>query len=245
MPPPGGDGRTLRTIVCDDDEIVRRVVGDLVAEAGGEVIAEADTAVQATLLIDRFAPDLVVLDMNLRRGTGHEVLEHVAARAARPHVVVFTAYDAAAPATADHVDVVPKPEFEALAACLGSLRARPVERRRSVGARAGTQHRPAIDDAPAFYRVLGGARPGDVLVRIDLHGTDAAAVVDALRRVVRVQDHVLRRSDNALLLLLAGGEAAVPALCARVRDHLPDVDGRLRAVDVGDDPTGAFTTLTS
>jgi len=240
----GASGPTtpFRVLVCDDDAIVRGVVRDLVADAGGEVIGEAETAAEAILLADRFAPDVVVLDLNLRRGTGREVLEHLGRHG--PQVVVFTAYDAAAPSPGDHVDVVHKPDFEALAACLASVPERPVERRRPVR-EVPWGHRPGIDEPTTFYRDLGTALPGDVLVRVDLGGTDADAAVDALRRAVRAQDRVLRRAGDALLLLVGGGAAAVPALCARLRTALPDVDDRLRATDVGDDPTGAFTELTS
>lgn len=244
MSHPGDAPPALRVVVCDDDAIVRGVIRDLVAEAGGDVVAEADTAAEAILLIDRFPPDVVVIDMNLRAGSGREVLDHVAARHEGARVVVFTAYDAAAPATGSGVDVVHKPDFDALVACLTSIPQRVTERRRPTRELARPA-RPTIDDASTFYRDLGDAVPGDVLVRVDLAGTTGDAVVEALRRAVRAQDRVLRRADDALLLLVGGGVQAVPALSARLRGQLPDVDDRLRADDVGDDPTGAFTRLTS
>lgn len=240
----GDDPPTLRVVVCDDDPIVRGVIRDLVAEAGGEVLAEADTGAEANLLVDRFRPDLVVLDMNLRRGSGREVLEHLQGRDDGPRIVVFTAYDAAAPNTGPLVDVVHKPDFEALAACLTSIPERVTERRRPTRDVARPA-RPGIDDPTTFYRDLGATLPGDVLVRVVLDGTDADLVVEALRRAVRAQDRVLRRSDDALLLLIAGGTEAVPALCGRLRATLPDVDARVTSVDVGEDPTGAFGRLTT
>lgn len=240
----GDDPPTLRVVVCDDDAIVRGVVRDLVAEAGGEVLAEADTGAEANLLVDRFHPDLVVLDMNLRRGSGREVLAHLEGRPEAPRVVVFTAYDAAAPVAGPRVDVVHKPDFEALAACLTSIPERATERRRPTRD-VPRPTRPGTDDPTAFYRDLGAALPDDVLVRVVLGDADGDAVVEALRRAVRAQDRVLRRSDDALLLLIGGGTEAVPALCARLRATLPDVDARLTSIDVGEDPTGAFDRLTS
>jgi len=234
--------RGQRVVVCDDDPVVRSVVSGLVAAEGGEVIAEADTAVEAMLLVDRFRPDVVVLDLNLRAGSGTQVLDAIISRPDRPRVVVFTAYDQIAPHPGDRIDVAYKPDFEGLTRCLRSLDDRPVERRRPTRTLPGA-HRPMLDDATAFYRVLGDALPDDVLVSVERRG-DGDELADLLRRLVRAQDRVHQRSADVLLLLVGGGPDAVVALRGRVGDQVADLDARLRSVDVGDDPIGAFDRLT-
>lgn len=235
---------TLRVVVCDDDPVVRGVIGDLVEELGGEVTAETDTAIETVMLIERFTPDVVVLDLTLRHGTGTEVLHALTARPDPPHVIVFTAYDAMAPVPQPRVDVVHKPDFEGLARCLRSVGERPQERRRPVRALPGAS-RPTIDDAATFYRALNDALPGDVLACVIVAPDEAEHVVPLLRRTVRVQDRVHPRGGDVLLLLIGGGEAAAAALQARLAPELTDIAERLRAVDVGDDPSGAFASLTS
>jgi len=233
----------FRAVVCDDDPLVRGIVADLVVASGGTVIGEADTAAEALLLVQRFRPDVVVLDLNLRRGTGREVLEAVAASPDAPRVVVFTAYDQMAPAGQPGIDVAYKPDFEGLARCLQTLDDRPVERRRPARRLPGS-HRPVLDDAAAFYRVLTDALPGDVLVSVRCPDRDPGATAALVRRVVRAQDRVHARAGDVLALLVGAGDEGVGALQGRLRTELPDVDARLRAAEVGDDPVGAFDRLT-
>lgn len=238
-----GTRQRVRVLVCDDDPLARGVVGDVVRAAGGDVIAEADTAVQALLLIDRFEPDVVVLDLNLRAGSGIQVLAALSGRPVQPRVVVFTAYDQIAPTYRPGVDVAYKPDFEGLARCLTSLTERPVERRRPGRRLPGTL-RPTIDDAPGFYRVLGQALPGDVLVSVRCASDDPEELARILRRAVRAQDRVHQRTGDVLVLLVGGGEEAVVALRSRLEADVHDVAARLQAVGVGSDPTDAFDRLT-
>ncbi len=105
----------LRVVVCDDDPTVRGVVGDLVEELGGAVLAETDSAIETTTLLARFRPDVVVLDLTLRFGSGVDILGGLARLPDPPHVIVFTAYDGLAPVPRSGVDVVHKPDFEGLA----------------------------------------------------------------------------------------------------------------------------------
>lgn len=236
-------GPGLRVVVCDDDPVTRGVIGDLVDELGGEVLAETDSAQETTALLNRFESDVLVLDLLLRHGTGREVLASLALRPHAPRVIVFTAYDAIAPLPSEGVDVVHKPDFDGLARCLASVPQRAVERRGNpVRTVAGS--RPSMDDAATFYRALLEAQPGDVLVSIAAGPVDELAV--ALRRAVRAQDRVHPRTGDVLLLLIGGGgDAAARALRARLSADVPGAAEHMRAVDVGDDPAGAFSRLTT
>jgi CheY-like chemotaxis protein len=222
--------------------VVRGVISALVVDLGGEVMAETDTAIETATLVTRFRPDIVVLDLQLRHGTGREVLAELAGRPDPPRVVVFTAHDNLMPAPAAGVDVVRKPDFEGLARCLATMPERTVERRRPMREVPWSGRGP-VDDPAGFSRDLMTARPGDVLVSVSLAGADADHVVDVLGRAVRDRDRVLRRSGDVLVLLIDAGDRAVPALRDRVLVELPDLDDRLRSTDVGDDPVAAFSHL--
>jgi len=69
-----GIGRTIQVFLLDDHEIVRRGVGDLVnAESDMEVIAEAGTAKEALAAVERYHPDVAVLDVRLGDGNGNGI----------------------------------------------------------------------------------------------------------------------------------------------------------------------------
>ncbi len=75
----------IRVFILDDHEIVRRGVADLVnAEPDLEVVAEEGSAQQALRAVERFKPDVAVLDVRLEDGNGIEVCRDI--RSAHPEV---------------------------------------------------------------------------------------------------------------------------------------------------------------
>jgi DNA-binding response OmpR family regulator len=79
-------------LLVEDEEALRHVLKDLLEREGYSVI-EATDGVQALDEIDRHAPDALVLDLQLPRLDGYQVLKHIRARpatAALP-VLVLTA----------------------------------------------------------------------------------------------------------------------------------------------------------
>jgi len=81
-----------RVLLVEDEESLRRVMKDLL-EREGFVVHEAADGVLALDEIDRIAPDLVVLDLNLPRLDGYGVLSHLRARPSTQKlpVIVLTA----------------------------------------------------------------------------------------------------------------------------------------------------------
>ena len=235
----------MRVVVCEDDPVVRSVVSGLVEQASGEVLAETDSALEAMQLIERFEPDLVILDLNLHRGSGIDVLDRVRELSAAPHVIVFTAYDTPGRLDGDAFDVVPKPDFELLGERLAGWSARSDDRRRNPVREVAAPVRPGVEDSTDFYRLLAEARPGDALVHIEVGSDQAGDLAATVRRAVRAQDRVLRRSDGVLVLLIGGGAVAVEALCQRLLGAVPDIADRTRSADVGEDPTATFAALTA
>jgi DNA-binding NarL/FixJ family response regulator len=75
-------------IIADDHEIVRHgLKGILEQDAGCRVVAEAADGLAATQLVDKLKPNLLVLDLNMPRVHGLEVLRQV--RTSSPHTRVI------------------------------------------------------------------------------------------------------------------------------------------------------------
>ena len=91
-PANGKTSLATTVLLVEDEEPLRRVVRDLL-EREGFTVTEAADGVAALDEIDRSAPDIVVLDLNLPRLDGYAVLTHIRARpaTARLPVIVLTA----------------------------------------------------------------------------------------------------------------------------------------------------------
>ena len=86
------NGQSKKVLLVEDEDSLRRVVKDLLEREGFTVFEAAD-GVKALDEIDRQAPDIVVLDLNLPRLDGYGVLSHLRARPATANlpVIVLTA----------------------------------------------------------------------------------------------------------------------------------------------------------
>lgn len=243
----------MRAIVCDDDELTRTIVGRLVEEVGGEVVGEASTAVEASALIDRLQPDVVVLDMSLPGLPGTDVIEHVRRHHDPCRIVVFTAFDGPPGPDRAGVTVVHKPDFDGLIRALRDQRPPqppPATDRRRTRARplpAPSLRAPTgLDDPGEFYTTLADAHPDDVLVVIPLGDRPPEAVAPEVRVHVRAQDRMLVRHGRLVILAVQAGEDGRRSLLGRLAaglGHLPD---GTTAVRIGaEDALGLFTRLTA
>ena len=146
----------LRTLIADDEPLARALMREfLAAHPDVDIIAEADNGLEAARCIQEQAPDLVLLDIQMPKLTGLEVLQLTGLR----HGVIFTtAYDQHALAAFDlhAVDYLLKPfsqaRFDAALERARQLRGAPVpEVQRLVAAQ--TLQRVLIRDG-AQLRVL-------------------------------------------------------------------------------------------
>jgi DNA-binding response OmpR family regulator len=64
-----------RVLLADDDEMVRRAIGNCLARAGFEVIA-VDDGGPAIEMADKTLFDFVIADLNMKEIGGIEVIEH-------------------------------------------------------------------------------------------------------------------------------------------------------------------------
>jgi CheY-like chemotaxis protein len=88
----GGREPQATVLLVDDEDQLRRVMKDLL-EREGYRVTEAQNGIEALDQVDRHAPDIVVLDLNLPGLDGYGVLSHLRSRpaTAKIPVVVLTA----------------------------------------------------------------------------------------------------------------------------------------------------------
>lgn len=102
---------SLRTLVVDDEPLAQRRLQLLLSEVEGvELVGSASGRMEARRLIERHRPDLVLLDIKMRDGTGFDLLDELEDED-MPAVVFVTAFDSYATRAFDAaaVDYVLKP----------------------------------------------------------------------------------------------------------------------------------------
>ncbi len=77
-----------KVLLVDDEDQLRRVMKDIL-ERDGFNVAEARDGIQALDQVDKFGPDVVVLDLNLPGLDGYGVLSHLRSRPATVNVPVI------------------------------------------------------------------------------------------------------------------------------------------------------------
>jgi DNA-binding NarL/FixJ family response regulator len=86
--------RRLKTLIVEDSaRVIEVLITAVLAVPGLELMAVADTAADALTSFVLHGPDLVILDLVLRAGSGLDVLREIKQRSPGCRVLVFTAYD--------------------------------------------------------------------------------------------------------------------------------------------------------
>ena len=83
----------MKILIVDDSKILRERLTRVIAEIKGmEIVGEAETQLQTLKLIVKLRPDVVILDIRLKTGSGIKVLENIAKRSLKTEVIVCTNY---------------------------------------------------------------------------------------------------------------------------------------------------------
>jgi two-component system chemotaxis response regulator CheY len=82
-----------RLLIVDDALLMRKMIGDVAAEAGWEVAGEACNGRQAVELYNRLRPDLVTMDVVMPELSGLEALRQIRTADPEAKVVMVTALD--------------------------------------------------------------------------------------------------------------------------------------------------------
>jgi len=83
----------LRILLVDDHEVVRLGLRSLLDQHPGfDVVAEASTAREAVEKTESFRPDVVVMDIRLKGGSGIEACQEITDRLPDTRVIMLTSY---------------------------------------------------------------------------------------------------------------------------------------------------------
>ena len=85
---------SIRVLLADDHSVVRAGIRGFLEGADGiEVIAEAGNGEEAKRLIEKYQPDVAVLDIKMPEASGIEVVRWVRSHYRNVGVLILTAYD--------------------------------------------------------------------------------------------------------------------------------------------------------
>lgn len=84
----------ITVVIADDHEIVRRGLRSLLeADGSCRVVADASDGLTALQTVEKLKPALLVLDLNMPRMHGLEVLKHVRANSPNTRVIVLSMHN--------------------------------------------------------------------------------------------------------------------------------------------------------
>jgi two-component system, chemotaxis family, chemotaxis protein CheY len=91
--PPVAEARKVRVLIADDEPHIRNVIARIVTALGGQVVAEAGDGEEALRLFETERPSLAILDINMPKITGDQVLARMLERDPHVLVIMMTAQD--------------------------------------------------------------------------------------------------------------------------------------------------------
>jgi two-component system, OmpR family, response regulator len=84
----------LRVLLVEDSKVLTERLSEAIGQIPGvELVATADTESAAVSAFRLEAPDVIILDLHLKQGTGFGVMRALAKDNRKPRVVVLTNYD--------------------------------------------------------------------------------------------------------------------------------------------------------
>ena len=85
--------KELKVIIADDSDVFRsRLINLLSDDPAIGIVGEARDGMGAIILIEKYKPDVVILDIRMPRETGFSVLKKVKKQEAAPVVIMLTNY---------------------------------------------------------------------------------------------------------------------------------------------------------
>jgi DNA-binding NarL/FixJ family response regulator len=79
--------KPLQVYIVEDSAIIRRLIASTIEAAGAELVGHSAEAAAAIAELAVLRPDLVVIDIGLKSGTGFDVLEALQKSDARPQPI--------------------------------------------------------------------------------------------------------------------------------------------------------------
>jgi DNA-binding LytR/AlgR family response regulator len=85
---------SLTAIVVDDEQLAREELCYMLEQLGNvEVVAQAGNGLEAVGIVERFAPDVVFLDVQMPGLSGFEVAHRLIQNGSSPNIIFVTAFD--------------------------------------------------------------------------------------------------------------------------------------------------------
>ena len=84
---------TVKLLIADDHEVIRKGLAILLAGSDMEIVAEAATGVEAVKMAEQHNPDVILLDIRMPDGDGLATLEKLRAKVPDTAVVMLSTYD--------------------------------------------------------------------------------------------------------------------------------------------------------
>lgn len=83
--------RPLNVFLVEDEELIRERVIDKIAASRVKVVDYADSASAAIVKLRELPCDVIILDLELKQGTGFQVLRELRGNSnAKPWIIIFT-----------------------------------------------------------------------------------------------------------------------------------------------------------
>jgi DNA-binding NarL/FixJ family response regulator len=87
------ENRKIRVLIADDEAHIRALLGMIISQLGGEVVALAADGENAIRLYEQHRPDLSLLDINMPRVSGDVVMARIIKVNPDALVIMLTAQD--------------------------------------------------------------------------------------------------------------------------------------------------------
>lgn len=85
--------KTMRVLVVDDNDAVRKVLSDVLQEEGFEVVGRAIDGIEGVSLALSLSPDGILLDVRMPRMGGIDAAREILSRLPNVRIVMLSAYD--------------------------------------------------------------------------------------------------------------------------------------------------------
>ena len=83
----------MKILLVDDHALIRAGLANLLTQNNHEVVAEASTSSQASALINTHKPEIVLVDINLGKSSGIDLIKEMKKSGAASKFVVLTMHD--------------------------------------------------------------------------------------------------------------------------------------------------------
>src|SRR3979411_28708 len=80
--------KALRVLVIEDDALIAMLLSELLSTMGNDVGATAVSEAEAVIAAARYAPDLMIVDAGLGRGSGVSAVEEILRAGPVAHVFI-------------------------------------------------------------------------------------------------------------------------------------------------------------